>query len=172
MYKKRIAFAITVLAIFSAMMFVIPEPVKGCKFILASWTYPDDYGQGIHSISAYTNASGSWVSVDGINWLSSSNVILWNQSNFIRLYVGSSVNKTLLSLSTPEEGANYIKHNVTVVDSFGVEVFSQQNFTLNWAIYDAGYAIDLYYYSHYVTLGFAPIDGQTYTVTLTCAIWW
>lgn len=156
-------------------IFPISEKIEPkTTFTLASWTYPDDYGQGIVSFSCYTNVTGSWVVVNeaGRNYLSSSNVIEWNASAFIKLFVTTSLNKTLLSLNSTALGKNYLRHNITVTDQLGAEVFSAENFTYYNVSYDSEYAVDLYYYVHTIILDFEPRVGEYYTVLMTCEIYW
>lgn len=173
MNEKRIVSVAVTLAILSMFLIATPQQAKA-TFILASWTYPDEYGQGIVSFSCYTNVTGSWVVVGeaGRNYLSASNVIDWNASEFIKLYVTASLNKTLIGLNSTALGRNYIRHNITVTDQFGAEVFSAENFTYYSVSYDSEYAVDLYYYVHTIILDFEPLIAEYYTAIMTCEIFY
>ena len=86
--------------------------------------------------------------------------------------VWCSLNYTLLGITDDDagliSGRNHIKHNVTVTDQFGSTVYSKQNFTFDYnASYDG-----FFWYRHYQILDFSPLEGEYYTVTLLCEIYW
>jgi hypothetical protein len=142
---------------------------RPAKFVLSSWSYPDEYGQGIDRIYFDENSTGDWVNVgspaypDGRN-----NIIDWNASVFIRLNVWCWLNSTLVGIDNTNEGKLYIRHNVTVVQNNGTIVFSQQNFTYSNAYPDAD---PMFYYSYNEVLNFVPVAGEIYTVTVTYEVY-
>ena len=147
----------------------IPIAKNKTQFALASWTFPDEYGQGIDRIFVQENSTGSWVDIgvasypDGRN-----NVLDWNVSVGIKLRVYTRLNETLTGATDVDDGENYQRYNVTVTCA-GQTVFSQHNFTL----YDSGnYGADISFYEYHVILNFLPQDGQIYMVTVTCEVFY
>ena len=74
----------------------IPIAKNKTQFALASWVFPDEYGQGIDRIFVQENSTGFWVDIgvasypDGRN-----NVLDWNVSVGIKLRVYTRLNETL-----------------------------------------------------------------------------
>lgn len=165
--KKKIVSTVFIVACISLMLVVIPQ-AKGVQFYLATWSYPDEYGQGIHTWYADSNATGSWVTFEAANYLESTGPIPWNVSQAIRIMVWASMNRTLLGLNDTDVGKNHIQHNVTVTDQWDIEVFSQQNFTFDYVAVEG----EMYWYRHVVILNFLPLEGEFYTVTILCYIYW
>lgn len=171
--KKRLVAGILIITFFSLLLVVTPQ-ARGVQFYISTdgWDYPDAYDQGIHTWYAQSNRTGSWVTYEAHNYLESYGAVEWNVSQTIRMVVWCSVNYTLLGLSDTDAhliaGRNYIQHNVSVVDQFGTNVFTQQNFTFD---YNESYS-GIFWYRHYVILDFVPIEGEYYTVTLRCQIYW
>ena len=144
------------------MMFVVaiqPQPAKA-QFIIASWDYPDEYGQGIQQIRVNENSTGSWVLVDTRDY-TESHVYDWEVGGSIQLYVWMYLNSTLTGASDLTNGRNYQRCNVTVT-SFEETIFSQQNFTFQ----DENDYAEMYLYEYDVILNFIPEYGQIYTVTV------
>lgn len=142
-------------------------PVKA-KFVIASWSYPDEYGQGISSIYVYENSTGAWLQASKEDY-DESGVLEWDADIAIKLSVWAWFNSTLTGASDSDEGKLYQRHNVSVI-SMGSTVFSQQNFTY----YDAttGLYPDLWWYIYEVVLDFLPEWGQTYVATITYEIFY
>lgn len=168
--SKRIMTLLVMLILVSMMLFALPRAKANphFQFALASWSYPDDYGQGIHTWYAQSNRTGSWVTIEAKNYLQDETPIEWNVSQAIRMLVTASMNRTLLGLNDTDIGKRYIQHDVTVTDQFGSTVFSQQNFTFNYVLVD----VDIYWYQYYVILDFLPLEAEFYTVTINCEIYW
>jgi len=179
-WKKVLALITLFLVVGSMIMYVNYKherrtiksngPADTTQFVLSSWDYPDEYGQGIDRIYFSENSTGDWVSVgspaypDGRN-----NIIDWNASVFIRLKVWCWLNSTLVGIDNTNEGKLYIRHSVTVAQNNGTVVFSQQNFTYSNAYPDAD---PMFYYSYNVVLNFVPIGGEVYTATISYDIYW
>ena len=144
-----------------------PQP-NNPRFVIASWDYPDEYGQGIEKLSVFSNETGSWLPAnwagDSARDYDESSVFEWNASIFIRLNCWTWFNSTLTGAIDWEDGKNYQRHAVNVT-SLGTTVFSQQNFTYASAF--PAINPPMWYYEYEVILNFLPLVGQIYTVTVT-----
>ena len=154
-------------------MLIVTPQVKGVQFHIASWSYPDEFGQGTDIWYASSNATGSWVDIESNKHDEEEGPVPWNVSQVIRIGIWTTLNYTLLGLDGVNGsdiilGQNYIRHNVTVTDQWGAVVFSQQNFTCD---YNASYA-GVYWYRYFVILNFLPLEGEFYTVTIRTQIYW
>lgn len=148
----------------------IPQ-IKETKFIITGWDYPDDYGQGVQAWSADTNHTGSWINYAWGIWTNDSVAVKWNVSQAIRMRINVVLNSTFLGISTLAQGENLLRHNVSVTDQFDDVVFSQQNLTLYSNV--TGYPdSSMYVYYHYVIFDFLPLEGEFYTVTIICEIYY
>ena len=142
-----------------------PAPTQAAQFVIssASWSYPDEYGQGIQYLSVY-NSTGDWIDTIGYNvtgsWLYEQDVfeIPFNETLTIAVY--SWLNKTQLGLSSFEDGKNFLRHSITVSYP-STTVFTQQNFT-----YETGTDANdpMYFYKHNITLSCFNTHGVIYTV--------
>ena len=137
-----------------------PQP-NNPRFVIASWDHPDEYGQGIDTITVYENSTGSWVSVGNYDYDEASS-LEWNESVGIKLKVWTWFNSTLVNVSTTNEGKLYQRHSVNVTN-LGTTVFSQQNFTYSNVYTDSA---PMWYYVYDVVLNFLPLAGEIYTVTV------
>jgi len=152
------------------MLVVSVQPAKA-QFVLASWDFPDDYGQGIDALTVYENSTGDWLILGGFGPNvdhSGAGVFDWNASVGIKVRVYCLLNSTLVGVSSTAEGKNYLRHNVTVTNFNGTTIFSQQNFTY----FGAGVVGDMYEYLYDVVLNFLPEYGEVYTVVITYETWW
>ena len=148
-----------------------PAPTQAAQFVIssASWSYPDEYGQGIQYLSVY-NSTGDWIDTIGYNvtgsWLYEQDVfeIPFNETLTIAVY--SWLNKTQLGLSSFEDGKNFLRHSITVSYP-STTVFTQQNFT-----YETGTDANdpMYFYKYNVTLPCFNTHGVIYTVEPTLEI--
>jgi len=169
MKKKIVAGLLMVLTL--GLLVTSIHPAKA-QFIISSWAYPDEYGQGIEGFEIFENTTGSWVQATGLISPSSSSIINVNSSYAgysIKLRCWTWINSTFLGLSTTNEGKLVQKHNVTV-RSQGDIIFSQQNFT--W-FYDSD-AIDppMWFYGYEVVLNFIFNQGQTYIATVEYEVYY
>jgi len=168
LYKNKKLLSVLVICAFASVLLLATPHARGVQFYVATWSYPDEYGQGIDTWYAQSNRTGSWVTFEAYNHDQNYDAIEWNVSQVIRMMVWCTLNYTLLGISSLSEGLNYIKHNVTVTDRHNAIVFSKQNFTFDYnASYDG-----LYWYRHYVILDFSPLEGELYTVVLNCEIYY
>ena len=169
MYKKAIASLLVVLTL--GLLFVsIPQAKANPQFVLSSWAYPDEHGQGIYQITVYENSTGSWLqlgSVDPTVEPTESTTFNWTVSLGIRLRLDTIYNNSLVGADNITDGENYHRYNVTVTS--GVEtIFNQTGFTYfnSWA--DGS----LYLYSYTVILNFLPEQGQIYKATVTYEVFY
>lgn len=142
-------------------------------FTISSWTYPDNYGQGIDGLRFYENSTGSWaahpyIGSDGnpyyfLNYYDIGYDLNWSAYNVMKIRVYSIMNTTITLAADAEDGKNYHKHNITVTTQHGEEVFSQQNFTY----YDSDEFEDIIGYEYEIILNFVPVHGGLYTITIT-----
>ena len=144
-----------------------PTPTTA-QFVIASWDYPDEYGQGIYKIEVYENSTGSWIEATADVYPNATGVFEWNGSIAIKLKVFAAVNGSYTGIPSLGAGVYYVRHNVTVFDNLDTLVFSQQNFTY----VGSGSVGTMYYYYHTVVLNFLPDYGQVYTVTVIYEIFW
>lgn len=146
-------------------------PPAKAQFVLASWDYPDEYGQGIDGMKFWENSTGSWVAAPyytdlGVFYYVNPSITgytyNWSAGAAMKVRVDTLLNSTLTGATDLADGQNYHQHNVTVTTPSGI-VFSQQNFTYE-ASSDA--TAPMYYYEYYAILNFLPVSGLVYTVTI------
>ncbi len=165
---------IVVLIMLISIVLIAPSTTDGPqpsnpRFIIASWDYPDDYGQGIVAIRAYQNISGSWVSLTPFDLTSGESTAL--EINYtatgVKILVKCWLNNTVVEAVDFEDGKNYIRHNVTLTLS-GETIFSLQNFT-----YTAGTDSQdpMFYYQYEGIIPFSPVEGAIYTAVVDCEIY-
>jgi hypothetical protein len=87
----------------------------------------------------------------------------------ITLVIQCWLNGTACDVATFSDGASRIRHNVTVINTNGTVVFSQENFTYSWGI---EYSNALFIYQYWVELDFTPVMGEIYTVTVTYEVYY
>ena len=166
MYKKAIAGLVVVLTL--GLLFVSIPQAKA-QFVIASWAYPDEYGQGIYQIRLNENSTGDWLTFGDAIEYGDSTTIAWNVSVGIKLFCYTRINNTLIGAIDLEDGENYQKHNVVVTLGNGTIVFSQQNFT---KLSSNDYSDPYWTYAYFVVLNFLPEQGQIYTVTVTYEVFY
>jgi len=176
--KNRILVSVSVILILTAALLVAlnapstnvfeePEQPAKTQFVLASWDFPDKYGQGMDTITIYGNSTGSWVAVGNYEYDEPS-TLDWNESVAIKLKVWSWFNSTLTGAVDTNDGKNYLRHSV-IVTALGVTIFSQQNFTYSNVYPEAD---PMWYYVYEVVLNFLPEVGQVYTITVTYEVFY
>ena len=188
MTQRRIIAGLCVIGIIGILMIATLEPSvyhieqdkpeKHVYFKLASWDYPDEYGQGIYMLKFYENSTASWVAapwyyvggeLDGLPFYSlhyyDPYTLNWSVGVAMKIRVYSLFNQTLVGVGSTAEGQNYLRHDVTVTTPSST-VFEQQNFTY-YDVTENGN----YYYEYEVVLDFIPASGQIYTVLLTYEIY-
>ena len=149
---------------------VVEELEQPPKFIIASWSYPDEYGQGILQIQVEENSTipGVWEPVELRHYYENQEYD-WNASLFIRLRIWVWMNNSVVEAEDLDDGWNYQQLAVTVKIDNGTTVFSQQNFT-HHVCYDT--FDPMWDYQWYVILNFLPETGFIYIATITYEIYW
>lgn len=169
--RSRVLVVALVLSMFIVALF--PRPTRA-QFVLASWEFPDEYGQGIEEYALYENSTGSWVQIESkyvTNRFRYNDTEThdWDSGVGIKLAVYSWINETLTGIATGDEGKLYQQHSI-LVTSAGITVFSQQNFTYSY--FDDGIHPDRWLYVYTVIFNFLPQAGAIYTTTVTYEIYW
>lgn len=187
MYKhkkktEKTAVLIVVMLAFVLTLALVP-PAKSAKFVLAAWSYPDEYGQGIYGYRIYENSTGDWESFGYEYQVGTTmgtfyfvhpdtfdvDVFDWTAGVFIKLRFYFTLNSTLTGATDLTNGKNYFRHSIIVIDLNESTVFSQQNFTY----YDnEGEDEGIYYYLYDIILDFEPVQGDYYTATVTYEVYW
>ena len=166
MFEEKAETVIVFVLLFSLLLITTPQNVSS-QFVIASWDFPDEYGQGIDTITVYENSTGSWVSVGNYEYDEAS-TLDWNESIGIKLKVWTWFNSTLTGAGSTAEGKLLQQHRVNV-SSLGESVFSQQNFTYSNVYTEAA---PMWYYVYEVVLNFLPVAGEIYLVVVTYEIFW
>lgn len=176
--KKTWLLCITLLLIVSSLVWIPPihpqidQPVRdqsipshpSARFDIASWSYPDAYGQGIYNITVEYYSNGSYYS-ETYYYNNSTISLIIDPSEDVHIISHNWLNSTLVGASTLNEGKNFFKHNITVMQQT-VLIFSQQNFTDMLGPSD-DYA-PMYYYRQDVTIDstYFPNTGVSYEATI------
>ena len=184
MYKRRIAVCVSIIMMLTLSVLVVSNhPTKNivreleqpAQFVLASWDYPDEYGQGIDGFRFYENSTGSWVAAPYYNDLGTfyylhsydDYSLNWSEGVAMKLRTYCILNTTLTGAIDEADGQNYQRHSISVT-SGGAPVFNQQNFTY----FDVTPWADIPMYEYDVILEFLPVAGAIYTVVVTYEIYW
>jgi len=172
MKNKKTLTAVMIVTVLSVLLIATPRPAYA-QFVLAAWDHPDQYGQGIQRFFIYENSTGSWLSWGVYEYDDAdAHFFQWNASVFIKIRVFTWLNATLLGLTGEGEhqsdGIPFFRHNVTVT-TLGETIFSQSNFTYSWG---SSYFTPMWSYEYDVILDFVPLEGYTYTVTITYEVYY
>jgi len=150
----------------------VPTPPAKAQFVLSSWDFPDEYGQGIYSIYPDENSSGYWVHIESspgfIYSDSENNSFTIDAGLSIRFDVRVMVNYTFLGVSAAD-ALNLIRLNLTVTVLNNI-TFSIQNMTYDYLGGDYGDGV--WWYSFVDILNFLTDYGTIYTVTVTYEIFY
>ena len=111
---------------------------KTATFIISSWSYPDEYSQGIYGIAIHNNTA----SIKGIGYSSSDTSVEVTAGDNLTLYVYAALNCTLVGAATSTEGLDFFKLSVTVHNQTGGLVFygSPDDFMLSTVMAEPPYA--------------------------------
>jgi len=149
-----------------------PQLEESSTFILSSWSYPDEYGQGIYSITPDENSTGVWSHIiEGTGFIysnSTDNLFTVVSNASLRLDVRVTVNYTLLGVSDPDL-LNYIRVNLTVTES-DIVTYSISNMTYDYLGGDLGDG--LYWYSFVDILNFQTVSGAIYEIQITYEVYY
>jgi len=174
--KRKITVALLGLFICSMLILVPIQPATQTQketgtsmFVISSWEFPDENGQGISFLEVFENSTGSWVEFGNNYYPDETTVIDWNISVGIKISCWTAFNNTIMGASSSDDGKNLQRHNVTVKDNQGATVFSQQNFTFYYVYTDGDPS---WVYAYDVVLNFLPVSGEIYTVTVTYELYY
>jgi len=166
------AYIVIGLIVIGLIAFTIPPAKAQSQFVLASWDYPDEYGQGIYSITPDENSSGYWEHIESapgfIYSTSENDTFIVDQGLSIRFDVRVMVNYTFLGVSA-EAALNLIRLNLTVTVLNNI-TFSIQNMTYNYVGGDYGDGV--WWYSFVDILNFQTDYGTIYIVTVTYEVYY
>ena len=152
------------------------QPAKA-QFVLASWGYPDEYGQGIEVVWPYENSTGSWVALHDPAF------VFWYEetlfevnatgNNALKIGVSANINHTLFDFG-PDKSDNASARAIMRV---GIEVrntseivFSQANMTWDGTCFDD--TATTWAISYEVVVNVLLVAGQIYTVTVTYEVFY
>lgn len=172
--NKKTLNAVMTVTVLSVLLIATPRPAYA-QFVLSAWDHPDEYGQGIEGFEIYENSTGDWELIGPPSYFVSTDDTYfdWNVSVFIKLRVVTWLSSTLLGLTGEEadddDGIPYFRHNITVT-TLGQTVFSAQNFT--YVDGDDSTDPPMWMYTYDIILDFVPLEGYTYTVTITYEVYY
>jgi hypothetical protein len=140
------------------------------KFVISSWAFPDEYGQGIDEVFIYQYLDGSWESLTPFGLYHTEDTSLdISEGGSLNIKVKAWLNNTVVNAASLADGKNYLRHSVLVTSPSNSSVFAQQNFTY----VSSTDALDpMFYYIYNVTLAFAPVAGIIYTTTIDYDIYY
>lgn len=174
MYKHRIS-AVLIVAMVLTILLVRSPPPTQAAFIISSWSFPDEYGQGVYIVTPYQNSSGSFVTIPnpdtGIGTCYWNNATTYHR-NFtantaLRFDARVLLNYTRLGLSHPADidlGRNYLRVNLEMF-LVSESVFSLQNMTFDNL--DGLYETGIWWYAYVDIVNVILMAGQIYTVVIT-----
>lgn len=164
--KKKLGVASVCLLLVSLLIVTAPQPVRSAQFVLASWDYPDEYGQGILGVIVYENSTGAWVFLENVGYDESSTVEV-NDSLALKIVPFFVINHTFHELTDIAEAKAIIRGSIEMT-LLGETLFSQTNMTYS----DTGdVGATCWWLSYYVIAPIILLSGQIYTVTVTYEIY-
>ena len=161
---------------------VHPVEAQKVQFIISSWDYPDEYGQGIYGFFITDNHTGvflggaqPWGSAIYDNTHDGYFEMNYTENTAIELDVRVVLNLTLVGLTYPDDnatGINYFRLNITFsgFENYNYTEWSQQNFTYDYLSGDLGGG--LWYYSEEVIINHLIVVGAIYTATITYEVFY
>jgi len=148
-------------------LLVASIPLAKAQFVLAGWSYPDEYGQGILGVIVYENSTGSWVFLDNIGYDEAGSVDV-NSSLALKFAPFFVVNHTLLGLADVSEAKAIIRGSIEMT-RLGETLFSQTNMTYS----DTGdVGATCWWLSYTVIVPIILEAGTIYTVTITYEVFY
>lgn len=167
--KKKLSGLAVVSVVLVVLLAAMPRSANA-QFVVAGWSFPDAYGQGIEGFEFYENSSGSWEMVGNYYGYDDAEVVEWDAGVGIKLVCYTWFNSTLTGAGSSNEGKLLQRHNVTVTTRQGYHVFSQQNFTFQSV--DTGIDPPLWFYGYYVILNFIPQQYEGYRIVVYYDVWY
>jgi hypothetical protein len=136
------------------------------KFVIASWDYPDEYGQGVDNIEIWQYIDSSWVKhpMTTFGYGPNGNDTFEIEAGGDLLFeVDSWLNGTFTGISSLAEGRDYLRYRVVVTTPNNDSVITQEVFTY---MTGSDALAPMYYYKHNITLSFSPAHGVIYTAVV------
>jgi len=169
--RHRILAVVTIIMIFAVFLTRLPATKAG--FVIASWQYPDQYGQGIEEIRLYQWLDSAWEGHPDTTFGWGPNApseTFWIEADgALAIVFRCWLNGTLTGVSSLAEGQNYLRHSVLVKSPYDASIFTQQNFTY---VSGTDSLAPMYFYIYNVTLPISPEHGVTYTAVVDFEIWY
>lgn len=176
--RGKTAFLFVVM-ILTLLLVRIPSPIQGAQFVIASWSFPDESGQGIYIVTPYQNSSGSFVTIPnpdtGIGACYWNNATTYNlnftDNTALRFDARVLLNYSKLGLSHPADidlGRNYLRVNLEMF-LVNERVFSLQ--TMTFDNLDGQFETGIWWYAYVGIVDFILVAGQIYTVVITLEVW-
>jgi len=161
-HRKKTIGLLLVLVV--SMILIVPIQPAKAQFILASWDYPDEHGQGIVYFEVYNGSQllATWES-DEITSME-----IYSDTN-LTLAVYCWLNNDIVYADGFEDAKNYFRHSVIVSAPSNSSVFSQQNFTY---IDGSDTSAPMFWYRYDVILDIPFVDGESYTVVVTYEVYY
>lgn len=131
-------------------------------------SYPEE-GSGFSVVGAYIDDVFTHTFYDIDTGFDSILSVSTSVSN-ITLLINCWLNGTYYNISSPTEGKNIIRHNVTVTVTNKTVVFSQSNFTY---LDGLDYGDNLFWYEYSIELDITPlVQGAIYTTIITMEVYY
>ena len=125
-------------------------------------------GTGFSTIDAYIDEEFTHTFYDVSSGYNSTLEIDPSVTN-ITLVIQCWLNGTVFDIATVSQGANQLRHNVTVTNLNGTIVFTQSNFTYSWGIeYEDG----LFLYQYWVQLDFTVAMSEIYMTIISMEVYY
>ena len=179
MSKRKLTMALLGLFLCSMLLLVPIQPITQTQeetetstFVISSWAYPDEYGQGITVVYVHENSSGVWLPFTSPAFIypTDSEIVVVNATENKALRVGPTftLNHSLHSLANITAGINIIRSNVSVYQ-LGVLIFSLDNATM---VAGGVQTPTTYWYYAYIILNFLIVTNEIYTVSITYEVFY
>lgn len=170
--NHRILTACSIIIVLSVLSFASIPPTKA-NFIIASWDYPDEYGQGVYEIRIYQYING-WYGLSETTWGWGPNAEndafeIFANATAVYILLKCEMNNTRVNASSLADGENYIQHSGELIQLGHGIIDTVGNFTL-YSSSDASDPMFEYWYN--CTFEFSPIGGVNYKAVLNIEIYW
>jgi len=184
MKKKTKVLALGVLMCLSLGLLFLPRGIEQkeinkepARFIISSWDYPDEYGQGIEVVWPYENSTGSWVPLHDPAF------VFWYEetifevnatgNNALKIGVSANINHTLFDFG-PDKADNasaraIMRVGIEVSNSSDI-VFSLSNMTWDGSVFDD--TATTWAISYADVINVLLVAGQIYTATITYEVFY
>ena len=176
-HRKKISILVVLVVL---MMLILPIRSAKAQFVLSSWSFPDEYGQGIYRIRVKENSTGAFLDIPnpvlGYWYHDNASNVRLNHSTTTALFFAVSVyfNYTKMGLEHPGDNQvarNLFKITIEMKLSLYDEVsWPQQNMTYDTFLGQVEEGIWAYTYTCLVEV--LLVAGEIYTVVITYEIYY